>query len=117
MSYCQGAAVGCSAFHAGLFPHCRQNSCLPQAGHSGKAAAEERCQSGEEASTSVGVFELIDRQGADVVSASRRRVRPPPVSREEWGSFLDAEGAHPPLPLTDAGLVWVEVPSSFTAKC
>eukprot|EP00193_Tetraselmis_chui_P017368 CAMPEP_0177782312 /NCGR_PEP_ID=MMETSP0491_2-20121128/18382_1 /TAXON_ID=63592 /ORGANISM="Tetraselmis chuii, Strain PLY429" /LENGTH=709 /DNA_ID=CAMNT_0019302567 /DNA_START=173 /DNA_END=2302 /DNA_ORIENTATION=+ len=46
---------------------------------------------GEEASTSVGMFELLDNY-VDLAAASRKRVRPPPLGLEEWGAFLDSEG-------------------------
>lgn len=48
--------------------------------------------SNAEATTSVGNFELIDRAGIDVARASRTGARGPPLSKEEWVAFFNAEG-------------------------
>ncbi|KAK9814540.1 hypothetical protein WJX72_007608 [[Myrmecia] bisecta] len=56
-------------------------------------ALEERQRSGEDAcTTGVGVFELIEKQATDGGRGSGRRLRPPPLSLEEWGTFLNGEG-------------------------
>lgn len=44
------------------------------------------------ASTSVGTFELIDNYTEDRASLSMKRIRPPPLSTEEFSTFLDGEG-------------------------
>ena len=63
-----------------------------QAGR-GAAAAEERRRSSLEASTSLGVFELIE--GSPEGSAASplwTRARPPPLGLAELSTFFDAEG-------------------------
>eukprot|EP00873_Tetraselmis_striata_P017495 jgi/Tetstr1/437759/TSEL_026413.t1 len=67
---------------------CDQPGSVAGAGACGRPAAE---LAGEEASTSVGVFELLDNY-VDLAAASRQRVRPPPLGLEQWGAFLDSEG-------------------------
>ena len=47
---------------------------------------------GGEAATSVGVFELVDRSGASLGVDGADRPRPPPLSADEWASFMNAEG-------------------------
>jgi hypothetical protein len=56
------------------------------------AAAEgDRLSSGE-ATTSVGVFELLDRDLLESATCARNAPRPPPLNQEEWLSFLNTEG-------------------------
>ena len=59
------------------------------------AAAEgDRLSSGE-ATTSVGVFELLDRDLLESATCARNAPRPPPLNQEEWLSFLNTEGEQP----------------------
>lgn len=55
-------------------------------------SAKRRRSSGFEASSSLGEFELVETCMEDAISNSRRRIRPPPLSREEWNTMFDAEG-------------------------
>ena len=58
----------------------------------GAAAEGDRLSSGE-AATSVGVFELLDRDLLESATSSARNApRPPPLNQEEWLSFLNPEG-------------------------
>lgn len=66
----------------------------PIAGIHGAVAGErheERRGSGDEAATSVGVFELIGPSGSWRPSLPGAP-RPPPLSEEEWSALLDARG-------------------------
>ena len=48
---------------------------------------------GERATTSVGIFEMIDREDATAILDRRRGVRPPPVTVDEFKAFMSADGA------------------------
>ena len=56
------------------------------------AAESDRLSSGE-ADTSVGVFELLDKDLLESATSARNAPRPPPLNQEEWLSFLNTEGA------------------------
>ena len=56
------------------------------------AADSDRLSSGE-ADTSVGVFELLDKDLLESATSARNAPRPPPLNQEEWLSFLNTEGA------------------------
>ena len=56
------------------------------------ATEGDRLSSGE-AATSVGVFELLDRDLLESATSARNAPRPPPLNQEEWLSFLNTEGA------------------------
>ena len=48
---------------------------------------------GERATTGVGIFEMIDREDANVILDRRRGARPPPVTVDELKAFMSADGA------------------------
>ena len=62
--------------------------------HAGGARAPQlQPDARAEAPTCLGAFELLDAAGLENVTRVRAEARPPPVSREEWGAFFDAQGA------------------------
>lgn len=65
---------------------------------SGPGAALERRRSSLEASTDLGVFELIEG-GAAAVMGTAAYARPPPLSLAELNTFFDAEGEWVPAGL------------------
>lgn len=56
------------------------------------SSAKRRRSCGLEACPTLEDFELVEAGVDDAVSNSRRRIRPPPLSRDEWNSMFDAEG-------------------------
>jgi hypothetical protein len=46
----------------------------------------------EQASTNVGIFELVDGTENDAPALVRGRPRKPPLGHDEWGTFLDGDG-------------------------
>ena len=63
-----------------------------EAAREAAGAEGDRLSSGE-AATSVGVFELLDRDLLESATSSARNApRPPPLNQEEWLSFLNPEG-------------------------
>ncbi|PRW58614.1 TBC1 domain family member 17-like [Chlorella sorokiniana] len=87
---------------AGAPEACLNNGLAPASNHTaGLAAAaegslglEERRRSSLEASTSLGVFELIEGSAAEAAGSSPAwtRARPPPLTLAELNTFFDAEG-------------------------
>jgi len=57
------------------------------------AAAGGAAGMGERATTGVGIFEMIDREDANVILDRRRGARPPPVTVDELKAFMSADGA------------------------
>ena len=60
----------------------------------GSQWAPPRQQRAIEASSSLGGFELLDRTALEHVTSVRGKARPPPLSKEEWGTFFNAAGGH-----------------------
>ena len=52
-----------------------------------------------EARTCLGAFELLDTAGLEDVTRVGGEARPPPVSREEWGTFFNSQGVRRALAL------------------
>jgi hypothetical protein len=40
----------------------------------------------------VGVFEILDSQGVDLLAVARRRPQSPPLGRESWAALFDGAG-------------------------
>ncbi|GLC59853.1 hypothetical protein PLESTB_001542900 [Pleodorina starrii] len=109
-----GAAAAAAATGAGAPPPCASragpapnsggSSSGSQAGRAGApppaaaapAAAAAAAAAASSCSSEVGDFELLDGGGcwgeAAAHPAPRRRLRPPPLSAEEWAAMFDAEG-------------------------
>ncbi len=49
-----------------------------------------------QASTGVGLFELLDRNLLETATSARNAPRPPPLHQEEFCSFLNSDGVRAP---------------------
>ena len=46
----------------------------------------------DKAETAVGLFEMVDRSESDSMSSGASQPCPPPLTQEEWFTFLDSSG-------------------------
>ena len=60
--------------------------------------ALERRKSEDKAETSVGLFEMVHRSESDSMASGLEQPCPPPLTQDEWFTFLDSSGPHHPAP-------------------
>ena len=58
--------------------------------------ALERRKSEDKAETSVGLFEMVHRSESDSMASGLEQPCPPPLTQDEWFTFLDSSGPHNP---------------------
>lgn len=85
----------------------------------GGLGLEERRRSSLEASTSLGVFELIEGSAAEAAGSSPAwtRARPPPLTLAELNTFFDAEGERAPPDVPCHAMLCHAVPCHAICWC
>lgn len=54
----------------------------------------------DKAETAVGYFEMVDRSESDSMSSGASQPCPPPLTQDEWFTFLDSSGEQDTLHVT-----------------